>query len=198
MKTFTVKDFIEYNAPCFSCGSAINFQVLNNPNDGAGTTGPTTNLRPEMRADHFAIYLSITYKRIVQLNIYFKSNKIETSHSEEVAHYLSNNHLVFKSHCQRCYSTIESDTVEFNLQKGFLKPIKISTERLKVADDKKMYDIHTYYHGSPDPSTVVYITSLDKKATTPPGKFNLPHFPLWKFKTKKRLLNKMKTYLVFS
>lgn len=196
MKQFTVKDFIAYNAPCFSCGNEISFRVEMREADGGGTISQDT-LRPTMYKEYFSIDLQIRYKRSLQLWVFYQTNKIISSDMKELEYYLHDHHLSMKSYCDRCYTSIVSDELEFNLKDSFIKPVSLSHESIKVSTEDNMFMLETYYHNSP-PLTNVWISSLTKPATSSPAKLELPVLPLYKFKTKERLINKLKTYLTFS
>ena len=75
MKKFTVKDFIAYNNPCFSCGSPINFRVgfLD-----LETKADVSYLRPVVTPNHTEIDLIIKYStnEALKLCIFHKTNKI--------------------------------------------------------------------------------------------------------------------------
>lgn len=188
MKKFTIKDFIKYNGPCFNCGETINFRVL---------VDNSTNMRPNFGPDHFSIDLSIKYSRSLQIWLFYKTNKIVTSDPKELSIYLKEHELRLKSYCDRCYSNVESQPLEFDLENSFVKPVGIQSELFNIEDDKYFYNINTLnkdaYSG-----TIVTLTSLNKKATSTPSSLVLPLLPLYKFQTKEKLINKIKTYLVFS
>ena len=196
MKQFTVKDFIEYNAPCFSCGNEISFRVEMWEGDGHGTASINT-LRPTMYKDYFSIDLQIRYKRSLQLWVFYQNNKIITSDMKELKYYLGDHHLSLKSYCDRCYTAVESDELEFNLDSSFIKPISLSRESIKVTTDEHQYYVTTYYHEEP-PVTFVGITNLKKPATHPRAELKLPLLPIYKLKSRDNLINKIKTYLTFS
>lgn len=188
MKQFTVKDFIKYNGPCFNCGDSINFRVIV---DGS------TNLRPTFKPDHFSIDLQIKYSRNLQIWVFYKTNKIITSDAKELALYLKEHNLSLKSYCDRCYSSIESRSLEFDLENSFIKPVGIQAELFSLEDDKYFYIVNSVDDGK-NTMTIVTLTSLDKKATSAPANLTLPFLPLHKFQTKEKLFAKIKTYLVFS
>lgn len=186
MKTFTVKDFIAYNNPCFSCGKSINFKVYANE----GTSG----LRPTVKPDYTSIDLQVTYTSTLQLWVFHKTNKIISSDSRLLADYLYNHKIYLSTFCD-CYSSITSQFLEFNLDKSYIAPVGISSERLVVSDDHNMYTIYSSFI---DEETSVSVDTIDKTTPVSPIQFKMPLLPLYKIKTKERLINKLKTYVTFS
>ena len=191
MKKFTVKDFIAYNNPCFGCDEHIHFKV------GIVTDGldGSAELRPTVKQDYTVVDLKTTYNSTLQLWIFHTSNKIVCSDSKELTEFLKTNKVFLQSKCDKCLSTIESQFLEFNLDKGFVKPTGVSKETFVIKDDANMYQVATNTIWD---TTVVVVDRLDRTTPITPLIFNLPMLPLYKFKTKERFIEKMKTYITFS
>lgn len=192
MKKFTVKDFITYNNPCFSCGNKISFRI------GSIATVSASDviyLRPNVTLDRTEVDLKISYTQTLQLWTFHKSNKILSSDIEGLTNYLTDHKLVLNSRCDHCYTTIESFPLEFNLPKGFIKPVGVNKEMLIVSDDMNMYQIHSYF---PEEKSFVAIDRINKTTPVSPMRLELPLLPLYKFKDKEHFINKIKTYLIFS
>lgn len=191
MKKFTVKDFIAYNNPCFSCGERISFKIgiIENTVDGMA------HLRPTVAPEHTVVDLKITYNSSLQLWIFHKSNKIISSNNKELTTFLSKNNIFLHSRCDKCYTNVQSQFLEFNLDKGFIKPVGISEEMIIITDDNNMYHVNSSFI---EERTSVVVDRLDKATPVSPIKFELPLLPMYKFKDKEHFLNKMKTYVLFS
>lgn len=187
MKKFTVKDFITYNNPCFSCGEKINLKI--------GHDHGTAELRPTVKPDYTVIDLRVTYTHTLQLWIFHKTNKIITSDGRGLADYLYNHNIYLQSQCSKCYTSIQSQFLEFNLDKGFIKPVGIKTEKLIMLDDDNMYTIYSSFE---EEKSMVAVDRINKATPVAPTCFDLPLLPLSKFKTKERYLDKIKVYLTFS
>lgn len=189
MKHFTVKDFIAYNNPCFSCAQKVSITIGVSE---AGVDG-WAYLKPLITVDHTSIDLKITYTKTLKLIVNHTTNKFTTSDSGELSSYLSTHRVFLRSMCDKCYTVIDSCYLEFNLNKGFIHPTMISQENLIVTDDKNMYHV---YSSLASEKSVIIVDKLDRPAS--PVRFDAPLIFLSKFKNKERFLNKMKTYLVFS
>jgi hypothetical protein len=192
MKTFTVKDFIIYNNPCFSCGSKISFKIGSTHNE---LSFSPVYKKTTVTADHVEIDLDITYRQTFKLYIVNKSNKILSPDMKSLTDYLSMHELFLSSRCDRCYTSIESYPLEFNLAKGFIKPVGINQENLIVTDDKNMYQIHSSFNQKISTAT---ISKINKTMPISPARINLPLLPLYKIKNRDRLINKLKTLVLFS
>lgn len=191
MKHFTVKDFIAYNNPCFSCGEniSITIGVTELGVDGLGLT----YLKPLITTSFTSIDLKITYTKTLKLIIDHITNKFTASDLKELSNYLSSHKIFLRSMCDKCYTGIDSCYLEFNFDKCFIYPTMISQENLIVTDDNNMYNI---YSSLASEKSVIIIDKLDR--LTSAVRFDAPLLFLSKFKNKERFLNKMKVYLVFS
>jgi hypothetical protein len=189
MKRFTVKDFISYNAPCFSCGEKI---ILKIGHVGEHIEG---YLRPTVKPDHTVIDLKVSYHHTLQLFIYHQTNKIISTDIRGLTDYLYSHKLFLQSFCDKCYTSVKSHFLTFNLDKGYVEPVGISSERLMVTDDDNMYAMDSSFM---EEKSIVTVSRISKATPVSPVWFHLPLLPLYKIKTKERLVNKIKTYLTFS
>lgn len=192
MKKFTVKDFINYNAPCFSCERKITIRI---GSMSLTQHMPATYLRANVNSAQTEVDLQVTYARILKLIINHTTNKITTSDPEALTKYLTVNKLFLSSVCNNCYTSIESFYLEFNLQKGFILPVGISHELLMLMDDKNLYHINS---SAIDEETIIVVDRINKSTSLTPVRFVLPLSFLYKLKDKEHILQKIKTYLLFS
>ena len=192
MRKFTVADFIAYNNPCFSCDNQINFKIgfLD-----LETKADISYLRPTVGPTYTEIDLLITYSDALKLYIFHKSNKILTNSQQGLTRYLSSHKLFLHSTCDRCYTQIESQYLDFNLNKGFVAATGISSERLMVTDEHNLYQINSYFMAN---KSNLIVDSIDKTRPLSPTKLELPLIPKYRFRDKKHFLEKMKTYVLFS
>jgi hypothetical protein len=191
MRKFTVKDFIEYNGPCFSCDNPINFKIgfqgLNNAD--------ASFLRPTVTATYTEIDLRITYNNSLQLFIFHQTNKILTNDPGALTEYLSSHKLFLSSTCDHCLSLIESQFLDFHISQGYVAAVGISNERLLVKDKGSLYQINTSM--ILDKSLIV-VDRIDKTRPISPFTLELPALPLYRFKDKQHFLDKIKKYILFS
>jgi hypothetical protein len=192
MKKFTVKDFIDYNGPCFSCGNPINFKVgfLD-----LETKADASYLRPTVTANYTEIDLRITYENSLKLYIFHKTNKILTNSNQALTKYLSSRKLFLSSVCDKCLTQIESQYLDFNVEKGFVSATAIATERLLVMDSHNLYQINSFFMAN---KSVLTVDKLDKTTPLSPLTLELPLLPKYRFRNKDHFLRKVKTYITFS
>lgn len=192
MKKFTVADFITYNNPCFSCDNQINFKIgfldLESRAD-------VSYLRATVTPNYTEIDLVITYSNALKLYIFHKTNKILTNNQQGLTRYLSGHKLFLHSACDKCYTQVESQYLDFNLNKGFVNAVGISTERLIVMDNRNIYQINSFFMADKSHLTV---DRIDKTQPLSPTTMDLPLLPKYRFRDKKHFLEKMKTYILFS
>ena len=189
MKLFTVKDFISDNNPCFGCGDNIYFYIQSYPK-----TEEPVMIRPTVRPDYTSVDLKVTYAKTLQLWIFHQTNKIIASDNDALVEYLDNHDLKMKSICGKCNTTIKSNVLEFNLDKGYIKPASINFERIYISDNHNAYEIYTEYSKNKSKIAVRNGSHYSSDALI----IDAPLMPLYRFKDKEHLMNKLKTYLTFS
>lgn len=194
MRKFTVKDFIEYNGPCFSCGNQINFRIgfLD-----LETKADISYLKPVVTPNYTEIDLIIKYanSEALKLYIFHKTNKILTNSTKGLTKYLSSRKLFLSSACDKCYTQIESQYLDINVDKGFIAAVGISTERLMVNDGTNQYQIDSFFMAE---KSRLLVDKLDRARPLAPFTLDLPLIPKYKFKNKEHFISKMKTYITFS
>jgi len=194
MRKFTVKDFIVYNNPCFSCNSQINFRIgfLD-----LETKADISYLRPVVAPTYTEIDSIIKYANTdaLKLYIFHKTNKILTNSQQGLTKYLSSRKLFLSSTCDKCYTQIESQYLDFNIDKGFVAAVGISSERLMVNDGTNLYQINSFFMAE---KSNLIVDKLDKVRPLTPFQLDLPLIPKYRFKDKAHFIQKMKTYITFS
>jgi hypothetical protein len=201
MKTFTVKDFIAYNNPCFSCGQNIIFEIgVVNMTTGFPkselivlSSGKLTILKPLVTPERIELSLKTTYHNTLQLWVFHKSNKILTSDFSGLTDYLADHKLFLRSRCGSCSTSIDSQYLEFNLSKNFIRTTGLSNETLIFFDNTHMYRIRSSFL---DGKSQITITNSDHSSV--PFNMEAPLLPLYKFDGKDEILKKLKLYLTFS
>lgn len=186
MKQFTVKDFIAYNNPCFSCGEKIIF-----------TFGKAIN--PVVSNTTCTVKLITTYSTSLTLEIDLKTNRFKLSGSigeltayEQAKKWILQNSFRLHSKCSNCKTHFFSDALVLDFNKKIVKPCHVIQEYLVVKDKRFNYTIFTEHDGSllrvqdnKDGSII-----LDQDVDYP--------ITLHKIKNRKNIINKLKTYLLFS
>jgi hypothetical protein len=193
MKKFTVKDFISYNAPCFSCQSKVTIKI------GVMTIESTdfniALLSPVISNNSTDIDLKINYNNSLTLKIFHKTNKFQASSMKGLTEYLAGHKLFLRTNCDHCYTKVESQYLEFNLLKGFIKPAGVSNELLIVNDGSNLYQVHSSFI---EEKSLVIVDRINKTTPITPLRLELPLLPLYKLKDRQHFIDKIKTYLIFS
>ena len=191
MKKFTVWDFINYNAPCFSCNNKIEFRLRFCRKDNAANS----YFKPVVKSDHSEVDLKITYSDAVKLSIYHKTNKIATNDLSGLVKYVDENKLYLASVCDFCGTNIRSDYLEFDFNKNLIVAVELHIEILSLSDGQNHYIIKNNFN---DDKSRVVISIINRGDPPPPIVLNSPLLPRYKFKDKKQLIEKLKLYLTFS
>lgn len=181
-KLFTVKDFIIYNNPCFSCGDQIIFKFETSFKNNS------TSINPIVTNTHIEVALKNNYSKFINLQIDNKTNTFQVTNIEEFKKY--DKELFLSSRCNKCSTYMFSNALKFNMKSKRIEATTIAYEQLKVNDDYFYYRINTS-------DVISHITIFDNKWTKI---FEMETSPiyLYSLKTKERLISKLKTYLVFT
>lgn len=184
MKKFTVKDFLLYNEPSICCNTNMNLLVLDKFHH-LSTKNKT-----------FTIFLVQQYGEFaLTLNINYQTNRFTTSNVSKLRDFFSssrrNNDIVFLKQCtgKDCGSYVRSKPISLDLVNFTIGAIHLEWEHLKIILPDKMKDY--IYLDSNFHTEESYLYFLNKK-------LKIPFLPIYKIKSKEVLLNKIKTYMVFS
>lgn len=192
MSSFTVKDFIKLNSPCFCCGCLTELHAIAHPKNYV----TSTYLNTKVCNNKLEVQLSIKYNSSVSLSIDLKTNKFVASCSmDTLKNYLNENRLSILVYCEGC-SSIESDSLTLNLYKGFIKPIEMDTEFFCLRDKNQLYEVSSNYY---DEETRVLLTTYsgyDKIASE--TVFIYPLISRYKFKDREAMISKLKLYTTLS
>jgi len=185
MKTFTFKDFLLTNTPCFACGKEINISFWSLKEGDLYAT----EIKPKILSNCFHLPMSITYHSTLILNIFFKDNKIETSNMSALTKYLQEHKLFLSCDCI-CSSIVASGSFSFSLEKKFIKPFETDIEYTYFI--KENIKIYSFYSNN---ETFIYFYDKDR---VNPEKIKTTLIPRYKFKNRDEMLSKIKLYCLFS
>jgi len=191
MKQLTVKDFINYNGPCFSCGKLPELYIQVTANQPVNFD---RDIRPSLDKKCMEIVLSYKYDKNLLMWIEYETNKVSFSNFSEIAQFLSDFKIKIKKKCNECQNCLCSSYLEWNLPKQYLKPITLDWERIVLKDETYIYYIYNSYTHN---KSSLQSDRLDNNIRNT-FKVETPLISLRKFSNKERLINKIKTYMLFS
>ena len=198
MKKFTVKDFILYNSPCFNCKSHNNFYFeIDKADVTTGFVGRISK-RAIVVAEYTEVELVVHYAKNLLIRIDHKTNKFTTTNLSDLTEYLKLNKLSMRLRCHRCLAEITTNTMDFNLEKMFVHPVTLQYETYIVKDNVNSYAVYSSYGIYKKSMITISKIANIKKNIHKAEQITLPLIPIYKFKTKEKFLNKMKTYVIFS
>lgn len=187
MKLLTVKDFIAYNNPCFSCGDNIHFTIVSVKSKTSWDQ--PVELRPTVGLEFIHFDLKTTYKKVLRVFIGNKTNSFQSTDNEDFKAYFGEHKLFLRSKCSKCNTRIESFYLDFDLSRGHIKPASISHEYLMFNDNNNFYRLESSVMRS---ATKAIISNNGSFSTS---EFDLPLLLLSKFRHKDKLIKKLKIYL---
>jgi hypothetical protein len=187
MKTYTVKDFIKLNSPCYGCGNKVSIHV------GAhmDNTIPI-NLNMSITSIKYVIPLSITYNNNLSLTIDPKTNRYLVTSNSDFIKYIKDHNIYLTVDCDKCYTFMASRYLEFDLAGGYIRPVSIRSQSIILFDKNNKYMINSYFLAG---ETTITVFSL-KNGTA--SDLKLPLLPHYRFKNKENFIEKIKTYILFS
>ncbi len=177
MKSFTIKDFIEYNNPCKMCGKNVFLQLFDNNINRLYKC-------QEVEGTTLTFLLQNKYNGNVYLIFDAKRNRYAcTVDLEQYA-------FSFISTCPNCVSVWSEIII---LDKGIVKPLKIHLEQVIITTQSNEIILSTQAEDEESMLTVKALgTSVYKT------QLSVPPLLISKWKTKERLMDYIKTYLAFS
>jgi hypothetical protein len=194
-KKLTIKEFILYNNPCFICGNKITFYLKCNHNSNPFSV--PQNLTSTLKNKELDVTLLLEYKSTLKLKFNILTHEYITNNEIKLNNYLLGKSLFLSSYCDLCNSCINSNYLDFqsNGTTGIIKPIIICSETFIIKTNNSTYILKSSFN---DKRTVVSIYTSEfnllQKANI---EIDIPLLPLYKFKTKEKLLEKLKILVTF-
>lgn len=187
MKLFTLKDFILYNTPCFSCGSkiSVHLDVLNNK------TGIFSQIKPIVDGKFITFKLIIGYSNNLYIILDTVSNTFGSNNFKHLSSYLQDKSLWINTCCRKCTTNTQSNCLNININKKFIKPLTIKSEQVHIKTKQDSYIVNSDL----DNDTGVIFVIRDKNQVL---ELKVRALPMYKFKNKEALLLKIKNYILFS
>lgn len=193
MKVFTIKDFLQYNAPCFSCGQKVVIQFAHH-NDSASTYIKPTIINSLLELDLHVKWLKINQ---VNLIIDLQTNHIATSNKQGLIKFINDRKVYAESKCKDCGTIIRSDYLTFDFQSMLIKGVGLAFEQLVVFEKQVKYVLCSSINGYGGECSKSQMYAWNNLSA---GTFDqvIPLCPLYKFRNRQHFLDKMKTICVFS
>ena len=185
MEKYTLKDFIKYSSPCFSCSSKILIQI----NVYDSINKESFILKPIFYKDFLQIDLKLTYDETLYIKFYYKNNYFITNNLRALTEYLQQFTLYMRSLCDECNSFVLTSELKFNFKSGYIFQIFILKKNYYIKNNNLIYNLISHYDLKK--SYVSVINDLDIKSKE-------IETPLIKIKNKEKLLLKIKNIILFS
>lgn len=187
-KTFTLKDLISYSSPCFSCQNIPTlFAIINSNNSFVKI--PISSSKSSSSID-----LIINYNNSLALSINHASNKFSSNNPTWLLSFLKNKNISLTISCQDCNSFIESLPLSFNFNKSFINPITLKFEMFSLIHNSNIYHIKSSFINN----ITTIIAHIPHNNSFNKIKLSLPLIPKSKFISKSKLINKIKSLILFS
>jgi|SRR5579859_1833795 len=176
MESFTLKDLILVNSPCFSCSQKINV-VLKRYSVEEGFNVAVTKT---LYNNFIKVNLRISYTQYLTLELNCLTNKFITNNFDLFQEYINKYSLYLVLECYNCGSDLTSFPFVFN--SDFLSPLQIRQEKTNFLN--RQYRLFSNYE---DKTTIIYNNIRD---------LHVPLIPRSSFKNKKDMIAKIDNYLL--
>jgi hypothetical protein len=208
MRLFTVKDFITNYSSCLACNRNSKIKISSfRPDEYVGPK----EINLAFSKSYADINLKISYRNSLQLRIYYITNKFETSDDKMLKKYTDTHSIQLVSRCwipgmtkqpisdvnTVLHTFIVSDCINFDYNKSRILPFKMEEEMLCIWDTRNVFNIHSDYEESKTIINIAKLKSPENFTIVNSSVLKLPLMNIYKFKTKKHLLDKLNIYLTF-
>lgn len=196
MQQFTLKDFINYNGPCKSCGSKIDLFLAIMPKD---IRQPIVREIPSVYVDKFINFVLLSkYKTKAILVINPTTNEYAISSNTEFDEddYMNLNNLLFHSKCNSCKTEVETNFLA--LENKRIKAFTLYNENLNITIKDKKFVINNFHYESRTTLWIVDTIDANGQKQMWSDKIELPLMPLGSFKNKQALIDKLNLILALS
>lgn len=186
MELFTIKDFIAYNNPCFSCHHPISISI------GIFNLNEIIYRRPFINSQVIEIILQTTYTDHLLLWIDPITSHFTTNNKEQLSYFLSSRQLFLSSACE-CGTIIESNEMVVDLAHNRVLPVSLSSETLVVVEGKKTFLIQSCFKRK---GSLLHIYQSFAKVKED-IKVQLSLLPRSYFKSRAHFLERMRFYITY-
>ncbi len=192
-KSFTIKDFVSYNNPCFNCQRSVSIDLNYRNSFGIPVHSRSGTSTP----NEVSFELKMGYSEFIYLEVNYLTQKIRTNNEDFLKKYLQGNekYLTLRSYCHYCCCEISTHPLKFNFNKGIIELIALKSERLLINDSTTLYQIETDFNTN---KSILFADRIDKTSPLAPTKIELSILPLYSFKSKQTLVDKLRKILLFS
>jgi len=186
----TLKDFILYNSPCFSCGNntQLEFFLI----DRGGPTPLNVALKTNILGSHIEVIVKVTYKSSLSITIDPKHNSWVSNNATMLHQLLSQYGLYVTSDCKICGTYICSNAFTILWSKKLILPLDIEKEFVIIKTDKGTYYLSTYE------KDITLLEFTKNKLNSPIFELKIPKLLICDLKDKDALIKKINTYMLFS
>ena len=192
-KSFTIKDFVSYNNPCFNCQRSVSIDL----NYRNSFSIPVHSRSGTSTPNEISFELKMSYTEFIYLEVNYLTQKFHTNKADFLKNYLTNTEksLSLRSYCHYCCTEVSTHPLKFNFNKGIIELITLKSERLLINDSATLYQIETDFDTN---KSILFADRIDRTSPLSPTKIELSILPLYSFKSKQTLVDKLRKILLFS
>lgn len=206
MDKLTLKDFIQYNNPCFNCGSLSSLSYTS-----CSKKRPTGNSHTIILKDN-TINLNLQVKYVHSLNltidIITNSFRVNESNSDinilNLQNYLDEYNLYFILDCACCLSWFATKNIKFNFLSHYIYPLEIYSEIIEFKSNDLIYNYSSDFNVNESTIRIYKSYNNESNGGELINEISARPIPLSNFKgsnrneTLKNVIEKIKMWVSFS
>jgi hypothetical protein len=186
MQLFTIKDFINYNNPCFICNCKIDLKVVVNTKN----INAYKYMIPEYHNDKLIVILTNSYKDKVSFLLHLNTNQFECD--ENLFEFLKEHSIYLQLSCS-CLMTVKSKNIVFDFDNMVIIPTSLFHEEITFK-----YKEMTIWVDSDFILNKTSIRIFNKQNTYKEINKIINLMPKSSFANKEELIKKMKWFLTYA
>jgi len=186
MRRLTVKDFIEYSAPCLICGKPSSIGL----GFDAEYNAPLISIKGSVGTNFTYFDLKYGYTTDLKLYIFHRDNKFLTNDKRRLEEYLNARKSYLRAYCSSGCSQFATQSLSLH-SSGQVALVSMRWERLIVpVGDGNNYYLTSYFGEN---KSVLDSRNLVGETQT----LEIPLLPRDSFRDRAHLIDKLRTYLLY-
>lgn len=187
---FTIKDIVKYNLKCKICSSPTSLYLVDDMPCDEYNYGRLNVIKPTINNGIMSFNISIKYKSKILLHIDIATNEfILIKEGVELYNEKFLDQIFLETICDTCGTMMNTEYLVFS--KNTIKPVKLFTEAIFINHNNINFSIFNKFKTN---KCAFIAIGQNIKSTN----IELPLMPLWKFKNRKAIIEKLNFIMAIS
>ncbi len=188
----TINDFLDRHYLCVNCNDFCQLYFVTE----LKFSGKRNRISAKLTNKNILLIIKNSYFKTtsLKLNLVKNTNKFSIININDFKSYIESHDINLLLICNRCKSQIETSNLEFNINNNYLNAFDLRSQYIVLNNKNILYMIYTYYYNN---FSIVKVIDPNIDSTRITSELKIPILPNIKY-TKNTLLNKIKSYILFS